>query len=215
MPHLRLDTLLAAVTIVLGAIGMYPLLPGSHGIAKPRQTRQAGYGLIALSLILLATFWTPPGDYLAGAFFYAFSLAALLSGVLTVTSRDPSGVKNTAQAGPAVRIEGPTGSPVWASSSRTSARPSGPGTDARASHRPSGLSRLASNPPNCRPNARSAGFWRSRTAQTCAAPVRVSADRALRCDSAVRNSPSSAAAASAWTTRWACRIGSIGPSQWP
>jgi len=89
MPHLRLDTLLAAVTIVLGAIGMYLLLPGSHGAAKPRQTRQAGYGLIALSLILLATFWTPPGDYLAAAFFYAFSLAALLSGVLTVTSRDP------------------------------------------------------------------------------------------------------------------------------
>jgi NADH-quinone oxidoreductase subunit J len=89
MPHLRPDVVLAAVTIVLGAIGMYLLLPHSHGSVKPRQAQKAGYGLIALSLVLLASFWTPPSDFLAGAFFYAFSLAALLGGILTVTSRDP------------------------------------------------------------------------------------------------------------------------------
>jgi NADH-quinone oxidoreductase subunit J len=89
MPHVRPDIILAVITIVLGAVGMYLLLPHSHGSTKPKQVHQAGYGLIVLSLVLLATFWTPPGDFVAGAFFYAFSLAALLGGVLTVTSRDP------------------------------------------------------------------------------------------------------------------------------
>jgi NADH-quinone oxidoreductase subunit J len=89
MPHLRPDVILAAVTTVLGAVGMFLLLPHSYGSARPRQVQKAGYALIGLSLVLLATFWTPPSDFLAAAFFYAFGFAALLGGVLTVTSRDP------------------------------------------------------------------------------------------------------------------------------
>jgi len=54
MPHLRPDILLATITIILGAAGMYLLLPHSHGSAKPKQVQKAGYALIALSLILLA-----------------------------------------------------------------------------------------------------------------------------------------------------------------
>lgn len=89
MPHLRFDTLLAVLTIVLGATGTYLLLPHSHGTSKPKQVHLAGYAMIVLSLLMLAMFWTPPDDFLASIFFYAFSLAAIAGGLLTITSRDP------------------------------------------------------------------------------------------------------------------------------
>ena len=39
--------------------------------------------------MLFASFWTPPGPFLTRLFFYAFSLAAVAGGLLTITSRNP------------------------------------------------------------------------------------------------------------------------------
>jgi NADH-quinone oxidoreductase subunit J len=88
MPELKY-LLMAVITVVLGATGTYLLLPHAHGTVKPRQARSAGYAMIVVSLLLLAGFWTPMGDLLASVFFYAFGLAAIAGGVLTITSRDP------------------------------------------------------------------------------------------------------------------------------
>ena len=86
---MRLDILLAVAVVVLGALGTYLLLPHRHGSAKPRSAHAAGAVLVGLSFAMLAFFWTPPDELLAGLFFYAFAFMALAAGVLMITSRNP------------------------------------------------------------------------------------------------------------------------------
>src|SRR5262249_53763606 len=83
------DLYLSTTVVVLGAIGMYLLLPHRHGRAKPRSAHAVGGALVALALVLFAVFWTPPGPFLTTLFFYAFSLAALAGGVLMITTPNP------------------------------------------------------------------------------------------------------------------------------
>jgi NADH-quinone oxidoreductase subunit J len=86
---LERDLTLAFFAIVIGASGTYLLLPHKHGARKPRNVHLAGAGLGGLALLLYALFWTPPGPWISGLFFYAFAFSAIIGGVLTVTSCDP------------------------------------------------------------------------------------------------------------------------------
>lgn len=83
------DLTLAAVVVILGAVGTYLLLPHRLGTTKPRRMQAVGGGLTALSLLLFALFWTPPGSFLVSVFFYLFSFTALSAAVLTITARNP------------------------------------------------------------------------------------------------------------------------------
>lgn len=86
---MRGDVLLATLVVLAGGFGTWMLLPHGHGGAKPRMVHAAGAALLALAILLLAGFWTPPGPFLATAFFYAFAILALAGGVLMITARSP------------------------------------------------------------------------------------------------------------------------------
>jgi len=83
------DLILAVFVVVLGASGLFLMLPHKHGLAKPRKAHAVGAGLAGLALLLFASYWSAPGPWISGLFFYACAAAALASGALTVTSRDP------------------------------------------------------------------------------------------------------------------------------
>jgi NADH-quinone oxidoreductase subunit J len=90
MDTIRLrDLVLASLVVVLGAVGTYLILPHRHVWTMPRRAHLIGAGLVALSILLLALFWTPPGPFLTSLFFYGFGLASVACGVLMVTSRNP------------------------------------------------------------------------------------------------------------------------------
>lgn len=84
------DLILACLIAVFGGIGTYLLLPHSHGKRKPRNVHAIGAGLGGLALLLFILFLTPPGPWISGLFFYACAIGAVASGVMTVTSRDPT-----------------------------------------------------------------------------------------------------------------------------
>jgi NADH-quinone oxidoreductase subunit J len=81
--------LLSLAVIVLGASGTFVLLPHSHGAFKRLRVVAVGGGVVALCILLLACFWTPPGPFLTSLFFYGFGLASVAGGVLMITSRNP------------------------------------------------------------------------------------------------------------------------------
>jgi NADH-quinone oxidoreductase subunit J len=83
------DLYLAVAVVVFGAAGTYLLLPHRHGSAKPARVHAAGGALVALAVLLFASFWTPPHPFLSSLFFYVFSVAAVAGAVLTVTTRNP------------------------------------------------------------------------------------------------------------------------------
>jgi NADH-quinone oxidoreductase subunit J len=80
---------LATLVVLLGAGGSYLLLPHAHGSSRPRRIHAAGAILAGVALLGFSTFWTPPGPFISGLFFYLFSIAAVVGGLLTVTSRNP------------------------------------------------------------------------------------------------------------------------------
>lgn len=86
---MRGDVLLSLLIVVLGGVGTWLMLPHGHGTAKPRSIHAAGAALVALAILLLLGFVTPPGPFLEGLFFYGFSLTALAGGVLMITARSP------------------------------------------------------------------------------------------------------------------------------
>ncbi len=86
---MRTQELLTVASIVLGAIGTWLMLPHRHGSSKPRNVHIAGFALAVLAVLLLMGLFTPPGPILLRLFFYAFSIAAVLGGILMVTSRNP------------------------------------------------------------------------------------------------------------------------------
>jgi len=83
------DLTLAIAVIVLGAVGTYLLLPHRFGTIKPRRVHVVGGILTALSVLLFARYWSPPGPFLTSLFFYAFGFTAIAGGVLTISSRNP------------------------------------------------------------------------------------------------------------------------------
>jgi NADH-quinone oxidoreductase subunit J len=83
------ELILAILVIVLGAGGSYLLLPHAHGAARSRKVHAAGAILTSLGLLIFLTFFTAPGPFLSGLFFYLFSIGAIVGGLLTVTSRNP------------------------------------------------------------------------------------------------------------------------------
>ncbi len=84
------DLYLAFFVVLFGATGTYLLLPHSHGARKPRNVHAVGAGLSTFGLLLYSLFWTAPGPWVSGLFFYAFGFGAIAAAVLTVTSRDPT-----------------------------------------------------------------------------------------------------------------------------
>ncbi len=83
------SSILILLAVGLGAVGTYLLLPHNHKRARPRFAHAAGYLLVVLAAVALALLWSPPATFLASLFFYAFSLLAILGGILMVTSRNP------------------------------------------------------------------------------------------------------------------------------
>ncbi|MGO8899079.1 MAG: NADH-quinone oxidoreductase subunit J, partial [Isosphaeraceae bacterium] len=69
--------------------GSYLLLPHRHGATRSRTVHAAGAVLASLALLGFLTFLSPPSPFLAGLFFYLFSIGAIVGGLLTVTSRNP------------------------------------------------------------------------------------------------------------------------------
>ena len=83
------QVILATLVVLLGAGGTYLLLPHAHGATRPRIVHAVGAILAGLALLGFMTFWTPPGPFISGLFFYLFSIAAVVGALLTVTSRNP------------------------------------------------------------------------------------------------------------------------------
>jgi NADH-quinone oxidoreductase subunit J len=81
--------ILAVLLVVLGAAGTYLMLPHRHGEARPRRLHAAGGLAASIGLLLFLFFWKPPGAVVTGFFFYVFGAAAIIGGVLTITSRNP------------------------------------------------------------------------------------------------------------------------------
>jgi NADH-quinone oxidoreductase subunit J len=83
-----LNTLI--VVIVFGAVGIYLLLPHSHGRARPLLAHRVGYGLSTVAVLaFLLLCRTTDVELVTKAFFYIFSLSAVGCAILTITSRDP------------------------------------------------------------------------------------------------------------------------------
>jgi NADH-quinone oxidoreductase subunit J len=83
------DVILATLVVALGGVGTFFMLPHKHGTARPQFEYGAGAVSTSVGLLLFVSFWSPPGPFLATIFFYAFSAAAVIGGLLTVTSRNP------------------------------------------------------------------------------------------------------------------------------
>ena len=83
------QVILATLVILLGAGGSYLLLPHRHGTTRSRNVHACGAVLASLALLGFLTFFSPPSPFLAGLFFYLFSIGAIVGGLLTVTSRNP------------------------------------------------------------------------------------------------------------------------------
>jgi NADH-quinone oxidoreductase subunit J len=86
----RFDFINLLAVVVLGASGIYLLLPHSHGRAKPALAHRVGYALSSLAVIALLLFCRTTGvEFVTKAFFYVFSVSAVGCAILTITSRDP------------------------------------------------------------------------------------------------------------------------------
>jgi NADH-quinone oxidoreductase subunit J len=86
----RFDLINLFAVIVLGATGVYLLLPHSHGKTRPRLAHQVGAGLTGLSILAFMLFWKAGNvELLTRAFFYLFAFGAVSSGIMTIISRDP------------------------------------------------------------------------------------------------------------------------------
>jgi NADH-quinone oxidoreductase subunit J len=83
------DAILATLVVVLGGAGTFLMLPHRQGTARPRSAYGAGAISASVALLLFVSSWSPPGPFLATLFFYVFSLTAIISGLLTISSRNP------------------------------------------------------------------------------------------------------------------------------
>lgn len=83
------ELILTVLVILLGGAGSYLLLPHRHGNAKTRTVHIAGGALAGLGLASFLGLLSPAGPFLAGVFFYLFSIGAVAGALLTITSRNP------------------------------------------------------------------------------------------------------------------------------
>jgi NADH-quinone oxidoreductase subunit J len=88
------DITLALFVVVLGASGVFLMLPHKHGLAKPRTAHAVGGVLAGVALLLFALYWAPPVPAGASRFFFVTSFyvcaaAAIACGAMMVTVRDP------------------------------------------------------------------------------------------------------------------------------
>ena len=83
------DAILASLVVILGGLGIFFMLPHRHGTARPLREYGAGATAASVARAVFLYFLSPPGPVLASIFFYIFSIAAIVSGLLTVTSRNP------------------------------------------------------------------------------------------------------------------------------
>lgn len=88
------DLIMASLVTVLGATGLFLLLPHKHGRTRPQTAHIAGGVLSGIALLIYASFWSAPAlkgqaPFVTSFFFYASALAAIGSGALMVVSRDP------------------------------------------------------------------------------------------------------------------------------
>jgi NADH-quinone oxidoreductase subunit J len=93
------DMILAALAVVFGAAGTYVVVPGAvgtylmlphrHGHTRPRILHGIGAIAASLGLLVYLSLFSPADRSLSGLFFSIFSIAAIVGGVLTVTSRNP------------------------------------------------------------------------------------------------------------------------------
>ncbi|MDR3623258.1 MAG: NADH-quinone oxidoreductase subunit J [Paludisphaera borealis] len=89
--------LFTTFVILLGAGGVYLLLPHRHGQAKTQTVYIVGAVLAGFGLVGFLSFLSAPAELdlsqldklLSAVFFYSFSASALGCGVMTVTSRNP------------------------------------------------------------------------------------------------------------------------------
>jgi NADH-quinone oxidoreductase subunit J len=66
------------------------MLPHRRGASRPKSAYNTGALVASLSLAaFLLFFFSVPGPFLATVFLFVFSIAAIVGGVLTVTSRNP------------------------------------------------------------------------------------------------------------------------------
>jgi len=83
------DGVMAFLIVALGACGTYLVLPHPYGAARPHKIKRTGAIAGGLGLLLFVSLWRPPGLFLDTLFFYAFALAAIIGGILTIASRNP------------------------------------------------------------------------------------------------------------------------------
>ncbi|MFO0892742.1 MAG: NADH-quinone oxidoreductase subunit J [Isosphaeraceae bacterium] len=81
--------ILITLIVLTGAGGTYLLLPHRFGQVRKRTAHLAGAGLAGLALVGFLGLLSPAGPFLAGLFFYLFSIGAVVGALLTVTSRNP------------------------------------------------------------------------------------------------------------------------------
>jgi NADH-quinone oxidoreductase subunit J len=91
MSELGIDrnTILGVITTVLGATGVWLLLPHRHGRMKRYWASLLGAVFTGLAILVLIVLCKPPAALITAVSFYGFALTALIAAVCTITSRDP------------------------------------------------------------------------------------------------------------------------------
>jgi NADH-quinone oxidoreductase subunit J len=82
------ELILATLIVGLVGTGTYLLLPHRHS-SSTRKLPAIAAALVGMGLLGFIWLWSPPREILSGLFFYIFGIAALVGGLLTISSRDP------------------------------------------------------------------------------------------------------------------------------
>jgi NADH-quinone oxidoreductase subunit J len=81
--------ILGAIATILGATGIWLLMPHRHGQLKRKWASLIGAATTAFAIVGLVALWSPPPSFVTGVSFYGFALTSVVAAVLTITSRDP------------------------------------------------------------------------------------------------------------------------------
>jgi NADH-quinone oxidoreductase subunit J len=78
-----------ALVTILGATGIWLLLPHRHGQMRREWSSLLGALFTAIAIVSLIVLCRPPAGFITAVSFYGFALTALIAAVCTITSRDP------------------------------------------------------------------------------------------------------------------------------